>query len=413
MPLGRIANLLADAMGLDASSIGLAALERSINQRKAATRAQSLEDYLVRLSDSPGELRELIEAVVVPETWFFRHHESFVALRKCALERFSLTKNLRVLSIPSSTGEEPYSMAMTLLDAGFSAAQFHIDAVDISERSLAAAKTAVYGRNSFRGRNQEWRDRFFSQQNAGWCLKECVRDCVAFRQGNLLDANFLADELPYDFVFCRNLLIYFDQPTQARAINKLRQLQATDGLLFVGPAEPGLYVAHGFVSAKLPLAFALVWESPKPMVVPTPSPPAAKRILSPLPSAKTARVSAIAPPKKAPVAVAPAVQPVECDLDTASRLADQGNLEEATRLCQRAIGQQGPSARAFYLLGLARDVAGDPTSATGFYTKTLYLDPGHYEALMHLAFLNEKSGDRKTAELFKARAKRSKAKATQ
>src|SRR3954463_795415 len=94
---------------------------------------------------------------------------------------------LRVLSLPCSTGEEPYSIAMALLDAGFPAERFHVDALDISLRALAFARRGVFGRNSFRGGDGEYRDRHFTAAGAGWQLGEAERRPVEFRQGNVLD----------------------------------------------------------------------------------------------------------------------------------------------------------------------------------------------------------------------------------
>src|SRR5579863_6260906 len=98
------------------------------------------DDYWERVQASNDELQELIEAVVVPETWFFRDREAFEALGRLLIEERSASHSgasLHLLSVPCSTGEEPYSIVMTMLDAGFSRRQFKIDAVDISLRALA------------------------------------------------------------------------------------------------------------------------------------------------------------------------------------------------------------------------------------------------------------------------------------
>src|SRR6185369_5176323 len=96
---------------------------------------------------------------------------------------------LRVLSLPCSTGEEPYSVAMALLDAGFPAERFRVDALDISLRALAFARRGVFGRNSFRGGDLEFRERHFTAAGAGWQLGEVARQPVEFRQGNVLDTH--------------------------------------------------------------------------------------------------------------------------------------------------------------------------------------------------------------------------------
>ena len=139
-------------MGLDAASLGHSAIERAVDQRAAAWYADghaeaTLTDYWEATQGSPAMLQALIETVVVPETWFYRDADAFKALARLAHERLAgrgTALPLRILSLPCSTGEEPYTIAMTLLDAGIEAAQLRIDAMDISDRSLAIAQSCLW-----------------------------------------------------------------------------------------------------------------------------------------------------------------------------------------------------------------------------------------------------------------------------
>ncbi|EFV86556.1 chemotaxis protein methyltransferase, partial [Achromobacter xylosoxidans C54] len=214
-------------MGLDSGSIGAAAVERAVRHRMQSVGSDDEHDYLMRLQTSPAEMQQLIEAVIVPETWFFRYPESQAAMAALARERLfapgAETRQLRVLSVPCSSGEEPYSIAMALLDAGVPAERFQVDAVDISERMVAFARRACYGRNSFRGESLSYRDRYFTETADGHQLTEHVTARVRLLAGNLFDPALLPNAAPYDFVFCRNLLIYFDAPTQERAVTVLRR----------------------------------------------------------------------------------------------------------------------------------------------------------------------------------------------
>ena len=146
--------VLKQAMGLDAVSIGSTTIERAVRVRMADLGLGRREDYWQQLHDSTDELQELIETVVVPETWFFRDREAFGALVRLVTEEWLPAHPagiLRLLSVPCSTGEEPYSIVMALLDGGVSLERFQVDAVDISARALAQARRGVYGMNSFRG----------------------------------------------------------------------------------------------------------------------------------------------------------------------------------------------------------------------------------------------------------------------
>ena len=399
--------LLKQAMGLDAASIGSAAVERAVQERMSSCKLDSPQAYWEHVGSSNAELQELIEAVVVPETWFFRDREAFVALGRMALEEWlpaHAQGTLRVLSLPCSTGEEPYSIAMALLDAGLPANRFAIDAIDISERALEQARRALYGRNSFRGNELGFRDRHFTASGQRHGLSDAIMQRVRFMQGNMFAAEFLPGTELYDIVFCRNVLIYFDRPTQDRAIRLLERLLTPTGMLFVAPSETGLLFSHGFISAKVPLAFA--FRKPGPA---TPSPkPAAPR-----PPATHARpphglVSKAPAPAHPPAkpATAPVLTPAMVamsGLEEATRLADQGLLVDAARVCEENLKQHGPSAQAFFLLGLVRDTAGNSPDAARYYRKALYLDPNHQETLLHMAFLEEKQGNPAGAQLLHGR----------
>jgi chemotaxis protein methyltransferase WspC len=272
--------LLREAIGLDAASLGPSAIARAVAQRQAACRLEDVHAYWLRVRSSPTELQELIEAVVVPETWFFRDPAAFDALARMAAQALvdNPARELRLLSLPCSSGEEPFSMAIALLEAGVPANRFHIDGIDISARALALAAQAVYGSNSFRGGDLGFRDRHFAPLGVGkWQPSDEVCARATFRQGNLFAADFLAGRGSYDFVFCRNVLIYFDPETQARAVQVLMRLLVPGGALFVGPSETSLLPRERFASAQLPMAFAFRLTAPGT----TPPPPARKRAAQP------------------------------------------------------------------------------------------------------------------------------------
>ncbi|MEX3630407.1 MAG: protein-glutamate O-methyltransferase CheR, partial [Burkholderia sp.] len=238
-----------------------AAASPAVTQRARQLQDEDLEAYWRLLLASADDQRALIEQCVVPETWFFREREAFVALAARSLERLRADPSLpvRVLSAPCSTGEEPYSAAMALVDVGIDPARLRIDALDISARAIAQAQRAEYGCNSFRGHALEFRARHFTPTAAGWRLDARIRDCVRFRRANLLElgrSSPATDEERYDFIFCRNVLIYFDRHAQERALRALEARLAEDGLLFVGPAETGVVMRQSMSSAKIPLAFA-------------------------------------------------------------------------------------------------------------------------------------------------------------
>jgi chemotaxis protein methyltransferase WspC len=412
--MSRIESLLRKEIGLDAASIGSTLIERTVRLRMKALGLKQVEDYERLLLSSRAAMDALIEAVVVTETWFFRDHEPFAAFAEMALQWLPKhpAGTLRALSIPCSSGEEPYSLAMTLLDVAVPPHRFVIDAVDISSHALARARHAVYGKNSFRGKDLAFRDRYFRHAKEGYLLIPAARQCVHFHRDNLLGEEFLAGAALYDCIFCRNLLIYFDRATQVKALERIHRLLTPEGMLFVGPAELPLVAGNGFTSANLPMAFACrktevrsARRSPQRLQRISPAQayraafPAARANAEAAPAARTS------PRQQSAVRAASAVP---SDLDAARQLADAGRTEEAAAICEAHLRSEGPSAEVYYLLGLLHDASGDP-KASDFYRKALYLEPNHYETLLHLSLLLERKGDpasRNEARTFKRRAER-------
>ena len=399
-------NLLKETMGLDSASVGSSTIESAVRRRMESLGLNAIEDYWKRLRTAGEELQELIESVVVPETWFFRDRDAFTALARLASQEWMPnhpTALFRLLSGPCCSGEEPYSMAMALLDAGLCPDRFRIDAVDISIRALARARRGTYGSNSFRGEDLTFRDRYFECTANGYLLGQRVRQTVTFHPGNLLAPDFLAGSTPYDVVFCRNLLIYFDRDTQKSVVRTLDRLLAPSGLLFVGPSETFLAASSGFKSIDQSMSFAFrkagsaVLKPTKVPPLPLPKTIASSHSQRIHHAVKTSHLSTSPPP--------PTTVKV-MDLETARRLADAGRLKEAGEVCELHLRAQGTSSQAYYLLGLVRDAAGDLQGAAECYRKVLYLEPIHTEALLHLALLSEKSGDKGLGQRLRERARR-------
>jgi chemotaxis protein methyltransferase WspC len=406
----KIEQMLRERIGLDSTSIGSSLIQRTVRLRMKALGLKNADAYEEALLKSPAEWAELSEAVVVTETWFFRDREPFGALVRLVQEEWlpaHPTRPLRLLSVPCSSGEEPYSLIMALLDAGVPRERFQVDAVDISSRALAKASRGVYGKNSFRGKDLKFRERHFQQTKEGFVLNPALRSGANFIQGNILESEFLRGKGFYDFIFCRNLLIYFDRATQQRALARVAGLLAPLGVLFVGPAELPLVLEHGFVSANIPMAFACrratvstpaLAKRPRPVKAVT-IPPLVRTPFV------TSGVQIAAAPVKHGTKQIPVGKGQESELEEAKRLADAGRLEEAASICESFLRRSQDSAHAYYLLGLVREAGGDAT-AVDCYRKALYLDPNHYETLLQMALLAEKNGDHERAQTFRRRAQR-------
>lgn len=410
-PITPIEALLKERIGLDAGAVGAGTIARAVLERQAAVGAADLGNYWNVLHAVPDELQALIEAVVVPETWFFRHREALLAMASFAAHRIfgDGVPMLRVLSVPCSTGEEPYSIVMALLDAGVPPERFRVDAVDVSARALERARAGHYGNNAFRGRPLDFRDRYFAPVPAGFQIADNVRAQVRLLPGNLLDASLLAAEPPYHVVFCRNLLIYFDPDTQRRAAQALVRLARPDGLIFVGPAEASLLTREGLAGAGVPLAFAFHPHAVRPPVRDVPAPLASALPRAPLPVVAPALRPQPAPALRVAPPAATRVPAPQADGDALAAiaaLADRGDVAGATAACEQYLAQRDPSANAYCLLGVLHDAAGHVAGAHAAYRKAVYLDPGHEEALYHLAALLDSEGDAGGAARLRERAQR-------
>ncbi|MFJ4195903.1 CheR family methyltransferase [Pseudomonas sp. NPDC089534] len=407
---------LKERIGLDVASVGPAIIERAVRQRITLSQSATAEEYWQILQGSRDEQQALIEAVIVPETWFFRYPESFATLGKLARKRLGELNGmraLRILSLPCSTGEEPYSIAMALLDAGLKPHQFKVDGMDVSPMSVEKARRALYGKNSFRGQDLAFRDRHFSAEQDGYRVNDPVREQVRWQTGNVLDPALLAGEPTFDFVFCRNLLIYFDQPTQRLVFELLKRLTHVDGVLFIGPAEGSLLGRLGMRSIGIPQSFAFSRQDdpqPEPLPAKFAHPlPAPLPVRQPIRSAPAApvRQRPFAPVTPLPVAGKGVPSDASALLADIAGLANEGKSAEARAACERYLRTHEPVAQVFYWLGLLSDVAGNALEAQGHYRKALYLEPQHPEALMHLAALLQAQGDGAGARRLQERAARS------
>ena len=407
MPMvqATIEALLKDKIGLAANTIGSHKIAKAVEKRRLACNLPDLQTYLLRLQTSKEELEELIELVVVPETWFFRDRKPFTFLEHYVKSEWWTNRDrsiLRLLSIPCSSGEEPYSIAMLLLNSGLTPDKFRIDAVDVSKKALLRATNAVYNKNSFRGEDLPERERYFQQTADSYELSKLVRNTVNFIHGNLLDPFFLANK-KYNIIFCRNLLIYFDSSTCSQAIDILDRILIPKGLLFVGSAETGRIPTDRFVSVRYPFSFAYqkVADKATDVVTLLTADVTDKLSVRKKVSPRTDNTSAT------PALNSPAISTTPIpNLQTVRNLADEGRLDEAARSCKTYLDQHRTSAQAYLLLGEVYQAKGDNEQAEQCYQKAIYLEPNYYEALIHLTLLKEHRGDHVGASVLHKRIQR-------
>ena len=231
-----------------------------LGKRLRATNIPTVEAYcrLLKSPDAADELSNLIDAISTNHTFFFRENAHFEFLQKTIVPEMKARNakerwpRFRVWSAASSSGEEPYSIAITLAEC-LKDWPWQIEATDISHRILAKAKAAIYKEDTIEKMDpalvKAWFQRGFGPQEGNFRVKPELRAQVTFRQLNLLDGEPPFRD-PFHVIFCRNVMIYFDRPTQEELVNKLCRLLVPGGYLLVGHAESLTAIKHPLQTIK-------------------------------------------------------------------------------------------------------------------------------------------------------------------
>ncbi|HEY8965435.1 MAG TPA: protein-glutamate O-methyltransferase CheR [Candidatus Methylacidiphilales bacterium] len=229
-----------------------------LGKRLRATKIESFSAYISYLDSRAGEeeLTHLIDAISTNHTFFFREIKHFEFMENTVLPwaaaEASKTgkKQFRVWSAASSSGEEPYSIAIQLTDhfkrnPGWS---WKIEATDISTKILAQAREGVYAEERLRDVRPDWMKTYFQRGIDEWTgyyrVREEVRQAVNFTHLNLLQPKYPFTE-PFQLIWCRNVMIYFDRPTQEQLVAKLSEMLVPGGYLFIGHSESLTGIKHG------------------------------------------------------------------------------------------------------------------------------------------------------------------------
>lgn len=408
-----IYSFLREVTGIDVGSIGEYAVNRVIDERIKYGEYKNVDEYLLVLKNSASERQEFINDITVPETWFFRDREPFKLLSDYASKVWlpDTRKSLKILSIPCSTGEEPYSIAMALMDVGFSKESFTVDAVDISTKVLDVAKRGVYGKNSFRGGDLSFRDKYFVENSGLYAISDVVKEQVKFHNFNVLSSDFMRGVGPFNVIFCRNMLIYFDVEIKNSVIKALHRRIHPDGVLFLGHAETGRMVQGLFESMKHPGAFAYHPVSSSGYVVQKIA--ADKSYINIVsntdkfyPRQSRDSVDIVHEVDIKDKVVANDEDKIIISLEDIQVIADRGDLLTATNLCEKYIKNNPLDADGYCLHGTIFLAQENDDKAQASFKRAVYLKPKHYQSLAHLSVLAEEQGNVSAALNYRARMER-------
>jgi chemotaxis protein methyltransferase CheR len=198
-----------------------------------------------------GLAKDVVEAMTTNESFFFRDSKPFEdfaqVILPCMMQARAQVKTLRIWCAAASTGQEPYSLAMIIAERAAQLAGWRIDIVgtDLSDEVLDRARAGIYTQFEVqRGLPITLLVKYFKQQGDRWQLDAKIRSMVTYKRWNLLEN--LSPLGAFDVVFCRNVLIYFDQPTKATVLERMARLMPNDGVLALGAAETVLGITDKF-----------------------------------------------------------------------------------------------------------------------------------------------------------------------
>ncbi len=232
--------LIYDESGITFSTTNRAILESRLRERLREKQISHIQDYYSLLLKDKEELKLMLDSVTTNLTRFFRNQPHFDALEHYVLpEVLKLKKEkrdtkIRVWSAGCSTGEEPYTLAMILRDKLPSGYTSEIVASDLSLKSLLVGKSGFYPDSRMTGVPDAYLNRFFERKNNGYQVKDELMKMIRFDYHNLKHDSGLRN---IDILFCRNVLIYFDEPAQKAVIDRFWDAMAPKSYLFIGHSE--------------------------------------------------------------------------------------------------------------------------------------------------------------------------------
>jgi chemotaxis protein methyltransferase CheR len=222
-------------------------------------------DYYYLLKYDTGaraEWQKVMNALSVQETYFWREIDQVRALVQTLVPQWqarSAGSTLRIWSAACATGEEPLTIAIALNEAGwFEKAPIEIVASDASSKAIERAQQGLYRERAFRNLPAQLRDRYFEKHEFGWRIRPDIQGRIKWRIANLMDETEIADLADADFIFCRNVFIYFSENTIRRAVRSFSKFVRPPGYLFVGAAESLLRMTTDFNLTEVADAFVYV-----------------------------------------------------------------------------------------------------------------------------------------------------------
>lgn len=243
-------------------------VDKRLVERIQATGCTGFRDYfaMLRFEAAGREWQQLVNDMTVNETYFMREDYQFECLVSAMLPEIVKNKPrgepLKIWVMPSSSGEEAYTVAMFLLERWPQLAHRDVEIVssDIDTRILKQAQEGLYGKRAIQHVPALWLQKYFTREGENWRISRDLRDAVAFTRVNLNDPGEVAAYRDYDVVFCRNLLIYFDDISRRQAAGSFFDVLRPGGFICLGHSESMSRISSLFKIRKFPQA--IVYQKP-------------------------------------------------------------------------------------------------------------------------------------------------------
>jgi chemotaxis protein methyltransferase CheR len=432
----KFSNFFSEKCGLHFDRRNRKGLERGIQRRMRVVAAPSVAAYFTYLQnslESRQEFKKLVALLTIGETSFFRFDPHFAALIEQVIpeliKHHQTSRRLRIWSAGCSTGEEVYSLAITLLHHFPQLADWDITILgtDISHQSLATARQGNYQERTLRHVPPSLLTEWFSKDGTGWTVAERLRQPCRFSYLNLQSETYPHPKngtTECDLIFCRNVMIYFRPETVRAVVSRLRRALRPGGYLFLGHAETlgaafldfgrcqhhgGTYYRAGEAEKtkscsgadkapdenKKQPQFILFEKAHDSRLVPQLFSGEAKEksgiILADKVNNKTTSPKILSTTNPSPETASQL-------LDQGFSLADQGRLDEALALCRQVLQADDLSPRGYFLRGLIHDQQGQSVLAAEDFQRVILLDIKAVMAHYHLAHVYRREG-RKTEAL--------------
>jgi len=270
----RLRKVIYDRAGIHFPDTKKYVLESRLGQRLNELEMEAYDQYIAFLTMGPyqmDEFQEMFNRITINETSFFRNEPQLAVFENRILPELldarKSTKRLRIWSAACSTGEEPYTLAMLVQRTlGLRALDWHVEILgtDISERALEAASEAKYTDYSVRTTPVWAKSKFFKQDGPYWLLSDTIKSMVSFEVHNLKDRLAAKRHGTWDVIFCRNVMIYFDDPMKNLVLSMFAEQLSPDGTLFIGHSETIRPGTSAFSPLPMPQGFCYRKEHNKP-----------------------------------------------------------------------------------------------------------------------------------------------------